>query len=476
MSSFPPPPEPYNPPPPPRRRGRDRALSSSAPASYPEPPGYPEPDAFSDPPAPPPPALLSGIARSRNLLPWWIILSIAALGLVVLVPVALGVYVGQQERADNLHRLAETHFQQALAYESENYTELAIAELEIAVKFDPNYQEAGSRLQTLKSKNSPNGAATPNSATIADQLWGRAQGAFQQQQWSDAIDYLEEIRRADETYRAAEVKDLLTQAYMNGGKQSLQMGQIDQAKARFDALVTFDPTNAQAKLLSARSALYLDGVDTLDTNPQGAAVSLQQLYQQDPNFYDVKKQLLNAFTLYGDAANKQGAYCIAAREYDQAVKLGADSSVSARLTQANASCRQAILATATPSPTVVAGGTVPPGATGTPATTGQAGAFSVKAYLDSVTGTCGISGSVRDAQGNPIPGGRVRIYNDYDYRPDPLPIDSTGHYVIVLGDRGSVFHLVLLGSNGQPISGVYDFNFPGGKSGCRWFIDWTKNS
>ncbi len=468
MSSFPPSPEPFSSQSP-RRLGRDRELSARAPASYPEPPDYPE---SRETPQYNVPRWMPG---PRTLGAWLVVGAILVLVAAALIPTVVGVYVGTQERTANMHRLAESHFQQALKYESENYYELAMAELQIAVKFDPNYQEAADRLETLQKRSNPAAGATPNSAAIADQLWTRAQGTFQQQQWSDAIDYLEEIRRADETYRANEVKSMLVQADLNGGKQSVTMGQIEQARARFGSILALDPENAQAKQLRDRSDLYVSGIEYMSTNPQSAVSSLQQLYTQDPNFADVKKQLMNALIAYGDVATKQGAYCIAYREYDQAVKLGADSSVQTKLTQSNTNCRTAILATPTPTATSVTPGA--PGVTGTPTvpgTTSRVGNWTVKTSKDSSGGTCGIIGTIRDAQGNTVSGGNIRIYNDAGYDPAPLPVEANGHYSIVLSDAASLFHLVLLQQNRQPASGVYDFNFPGGNS-CRWIIDWTMN-
>ena len=435
-------PEPITPPTPPRRLGRNRDLSGPTPPSYPK-------------------ANLQPRAPAHWQL-WFLLVVLLSLALALLTPTLLAIYLGGQQRTDYLRGRAVEHYKQALAYEAEDYTELAIAELQIALKFDPAYQEATDQLRTLQAGPGASGTPAPNSASVADQLYNGAQAAVAKQQWSDAIDYLEEIRRASPDYRASEINALLIQAYLNSGNQAVASGQIEQAQARFEAVLTLDPSNAEAKSLRDRAQLYVSATRAMDSDWQSVVLDLQQLYQLDPNFYDVKPQLVNALTQYGDLASKQGAWCIAAREYDQAVSLDPGSAAASKLEQASASCRQAVLApTATPTPIGGIGRFV--------------GASRVDATL-ACQGSGSVSGTVRDGQGNPLAGIMIRIYNDVDYSPPPFTSDTNGAYNIVLGKDAGLFHLVLVASDGTSASEVVDIKYPGGAaSGCHWGVDWTRS-
>ncbi len=435
-----------------RRRGRDRELS------FPAPPDYPE---QADPPLRP----LALQPRGHWQL-WALFVVLCSLTLAVLGPVLLGLYVGGQERAGYLHERAVDHYKQALAYESENYGELALAELQIAVKFDPNYQEAVEKLQTLEATPATKGTPVSESAAIADQLFQRAQSAIGRQQWSDAIDSLEELRRADAGYRADQVRSLLAQAYLKGGQQSVAAGDIEQARARFEAGLALDGSNAQMKTLRDRAVLYLKGKEAVGHDWQAAAYNFQQLYQQDEKFYDVKEQFLNALIEFGDTAARQGAFCIAQREFEQAVRLGAGDDVQTKLEDATWSCKQIVTAP-TPTPTPEGGGEL-----------ANAGAFTVQSRVDMSApceGTGSVGGSVRDAAGNPLSNLSIRIYNDYDYHPSPFALDEAGGYSIMLGNDPGTFHLVLIDGAGQPVSGVYSFDYAGGQSGCHVVVDWIRN-
>jgi tetratricopeptide (TPR) repeat protein len=450
----------------PRRRGRDRQLSAPPPPGYPlgsnsAPRGYPEENL----PTPPNYAEVDTPPRaSAHWQLWLLLIVLLSLAAALLAPALLGIYFGGQERSDYLHGRAVDHYKQALAYEAEDYTELAVAELQIALKFDPTYQEAADKLHALQAGSGASGTPVPNGSSVADQLFSGAQAAIAKQQWSDAIDYLEEIRRANPDYQASEIKSLLIQAYLNAGKQAAAAGQIDQAQARFEAVIALDPSNAEAKSLRDRAQLYVSATHAMGSNWQSAVLDLQQLYQLDPGFYDVKQQLVNALVQYGDLASRQGAWCIAEREYGQAVSLGAADEAASKLEQANASCKQAVLA---PTPTATA--TPLPG---TMRFTASAGVEAARAC----GGAGGVSGTVRDAQGNALAGIMIRIYNDVDYNPAPFTADANGRYDIVLGKDAGLFHLVVVGSDGLPISEVFDLNYPGGAaSGCHWVVDWTSN-
>lgn len=437
---FPTPPEPFVPPSA-KRRGRDRALSERRPATLPE--------------------FIPHAASPLGPL-WWLVLAAGiAIAFAVLVPAAAGVYVGLRERADYLHQQAVEHYQRALAYESENYTELALAELALALKFDSTYQPAQIKLETLQGGNNPSATRVPNDTAIAEQLFKRAQDSAAQKDWGSAIDSLEELRRARAEYRASEVKALLVQAYVNAAKQSVAAGQIEQARVRAEAALILEPAHADAKVLRDRATLYLNGARALDFDWQNAALSFQRLYELDPNFYDVKKQLLNALVNYGDLAAKQGAHCLASREYEKAVNLGADGAVASKLSAASASCKQAVTAP-----------------TATPTLASAIGFFNAAGRRDPTTackGTGSVRGTVRDAQGNPLAGIAIQIYNDSGYRPAPVLSQPDGTYAIVLGKDPGLFHLALQNPDGTPASAVLDVKYPGGNtSGCHGIVDWTR--
>ncbi len=476
-------------------RGRDRALSAPGKTNGQTPPLPPPPApqnapapyefqaaapasnaaAFHLPPAPP-------LVRN-HLWAWLLMFAIAGMALAVTIPFSLGVYFGNQDRQRYLAQQATERYQRALAYESETYNELAIAELKLALQYQPDYEPARKKLQELQAASQVKSQDEPQDVAIAKQLMGGAQDALTRQDWNDAIDLLEELRRVKNDYETAQVNAQLVTAYVNAGKQALAANDVELAKRRFDAALALDPNHAEARTLADRTLLYFHGVQALGTDWMNAVVSLEELYARDPNFADVKQKLRAAHIGYSQAANAQGAFCIAARELNAALALGADAALQTQVAALNENCKQAILnPTPTAAPTPEGGEpfpvTITPGpnapnviASDTPLYTPQ-----MRVRQNALcAGTGDIRGAVKNAQGEPLVNVGVKIYNDYGYLPPYARTDAAGEYEIVLGSDKGLFHLVVVDDFGSNASATLDVNYPGGNvQGCHIVIDWTR--
>lgn len=496
MSSLPPGlPEPIPPrdkPQPPR--GRDRALSSIPSNNKKD--FAPPKQAYEY--APPPPAqanstpglaqsTLPSLPRIRNhVVTWLIILGIVGVALAFTIPFTLGVYFGNQDRAQFVERQAQEHFQRALTYEAETYTQLAIAELELALQYKPDYQPAREKLQQLKTVHIANPAQEPQEVVIANQLYASAEQAVTEQDWDSAIDLFEELRRVKSDYRAGEVDAFLVRAYLAAGKQALAANDVDLARRRFEAALAVDANNAEARTLRERALLYFNGVTLMGTNWGNAVLTFEELYGRDPNFGDVKLKLRDAHLGYGDFASEQGAFCIAAREYDAALSLGAGTGAQAKASSANDACKNAILnPTATPTPTPEGGFATPdpfatpnPFATPVPvnSTVGVLYAPGMRVRQNAqCNGTGDIKGSVQTQDGDPIPNVGVKIYNDFGYLPPYARTDAAGEYEIALGSDKGIFHLVIVDDFGSNASAILNVDYPGGNvQGCHIVVNWTR--
>lgn len=497
-------PEPIPPRKPPAPRGRDRALSAPTELQKPKQPpapSAPEPKTSGngsahapyeyggaaarpngDAPAPTADAFLSAAPPKRShRLAWFIVLAVIGVAIAFTVPFTLGVYLGNRERAQFVEQQAVEHFQRALTYESESYNELAIAELNVALEYKPDYAPARAKLEQLKKAHVTVSDQTPQDVAIANQLYESAQESLAAESWNDAIDMLEELRRVKNDYRSADVQAELVKAYIAAGQEALADKDVDLARRRFDAALAIDPTNAEARTFHDRAILYFNGLSAAGSDWQSAVLALTELYKRDPNFGDVLEQLRAAHLGFGDFANGQGASCIAAREYQSALDLGATGDVTAKQIVASNNCKQAILnPTATPTPTVEGGEFATPAPFGTPVSGSSAGAILYASRMQvrqnaACSGTGTVRGSVQDAQGNPLPNVGVKIYNDYGYLPPYARTDLAGEYEIVLGSDKGLFHLVIVDDFGSNASAILNVDYPGGNvQGCHIVVDWTR--
>lgn len=497
MSLVPPDlPEPIAPRKPQPPRGRDRALSAPGKANGQTPPLPPPPPAPADAPpyefeataasgaharafhVPPAPPLVR-----NHMWAWLIVFAIVGMALAFTIPFTLGVYYGNQDRQQYLAQQAVEHFQRALAYESETYNELAIAELNLALQYQPGYEPARKKLQELKAASLVKNQVEPQDVAIAKQLYESAQAAAARGDWNDAIDLLEELRRVKNDFETEQVNAQLVTAYVDAGRQALAANDVELAKRRFDAALVLDQNHAEARTLADRALLYFHGVQAMGTDWINAVVSLEELYARDPNFADVKVKLRDAHIGYGQVATAQGAFCIAARELNAALALGADATAQTQAAVANESCKQAILnPTPTFTPTPEGGVPIPvtvtPNPNATPANIAGALLYTPQVRVRQnakCNGTGDIRGVVQDAQGNPLTNVGIKIYNDYGYLPPFARTDAAGEYEIVLGSDKGLFHLVVVDDFGSNASAVLNVDYPGGNvQGCHIVVDWAR--
>lgn len=416
------------------------------------------PNDADDPPAAPGPQARPG----RLWIAAFLLISLLACVLsAVFVPGGLGFVAGYEELEAQNHELAIQHFNRGLGFLGENYPQLALTEFEIAVKFDGNYAPAQDKLRELQPVIS--GQETPGSQPedqVAATLFDEARDLVSKQQWSDAITRLEQLRTVKPDYQTAQVDDLLYQAYVAGGKQAVTAGQIELARERFDSALTIRSGDAQIVQQRDMAQLYLDGQQADGYNWQTAIAKFAALYLQDPNYYDVRQRLDDAYVQYGDAANRQNAWCLAVKEYDGALAIATSPPVLDKRSQAMALCKQAIAAT--PTPAAAAGG-------------GDY-LFSKPAPVSkSCDGTGDLSGVVRDALGRPLANVTVGYFAD-GINLTATRTNSNGQYQLVWGKDPGVFHVEVLAEDGKtPASLAADVDYPGGNSaGCHIEVDWQK--
>ncbi|MEW5717054.1 MAG: hypothetical protein AB1817_00345 [Chloroflexota bacterium] len=394
----------------------------------------------------------------------------------VVVPGGLGVIVGYQELEAQNHEAAIIHFNRGLGYLAENYPELARSEFEIALKYDATYEPAQQKLSELQK---PNGGGTPGAPQqdrVVAAMFDEARGLVAQKQWSDAITRLEQLRTLQAGFRQAEVNDLLYEAYVNSGKAAVASGQIEIARERFASALTIRNGDPEVKRQRDMAELYLEGQQAVGFNWQTAVQRFSALYQQDPNYDDVKRKLFDAHVQYGDKACKEGAWALAQREYDGALALTNDPQLAQKRAQAQTICKK--LATSTPTGTLLPAGTPAPGVTPVPGgmTAPESYTWKTSTPMDKpCTGPGDLSGSVRDALGRALP----NILVGYSAEDIPLRTARTnanGQYQFVLGKDPRTLNVVLLDADGKtPITLTASVKYVGSNiPGCHIVIEWQR--
>jgi type II secretory pathway pseudopilin PulG len=424
----------------------------------------------------------SGYARG-----WILLLLVSALVVCVLgsllVPAGLGYIAGQRELQVQSHEAAIQHFNRGLSLLADNYPESAMAEFEIALKYDSGFEPAQQKLAGLQPK-IVNGTPQSNAEDqVAMTLFTEARNFVLQREWSDAITRLEQLRTLKADYRASDVKSLLYQAYVEGGRDAVRAGQIELARERFDGALLVNTGDPEVTKQRDLAVLYLEGKQAMGFNWQTAIQKFTALDSREPNFYDAKKQLFEAHWQYADIALKQNSPCLAAREYDSALILQQDASVSQKRTQAMNLCKQAIISppTATPVITGTVTITTPTILPTSTATTPISGVENYAYKLTTATdkscnnGAGDISGTIRDAQGKPM----VNVLVGYYIEANALTIarsNVNGQYLFLLGKEPASINVAMMTADAKTTIPLVAFvSYPGASSsGCHLILDWQK--
>lgn len=387
----------------------------------------------------------------------------------VAIPSGLGVLVGYQELQERNHEAAIIHFNRGLGYLAENYPELARHEFETALKYDSAYEPARQKLEALREPSRSGTPDAPQADRVAAALFDEARNLIAQKEWSDAITRLEQLRTLNANYRQVEVNNLLYEAYVNAGKAAVASGQIEIARERFESALMIRNDDAAVRRQRDLAVLYLEGQQAVGYNWQTAVQKFSALYQQDPNYDDVKKRLWDAHVQYGDKACKEGAWALAQREYDGALALMNDPQLAQKRAQVQRICQKPVTptlsGTAVPMGTPIAGGT----------SASESYTWTTSTSLDKpCTGPGDLSGTVRDALGRPLPNVLVGYYAE------DIPLHSTrtntnGQYQFVLGNDPRKLYVVILGADGKtPITDTQVY-YPGaGGRGCHIVIEWQR--
>lgn len=85
-----------------------------------------------------------------------------------------------------------------------------------------------------------------------------------------------------------------------------------------------------------------------------------------------------------------------------------------------------------------------------------------------------IGGWVYDASANGLAWANMRLYNDYAWSAPPKQSEGppqTGKYEFTMGLDAGLFHLLIVDTDGQPLSAVVDVDY---QPGCSQRIEWQR--
>ncbi len=202
----------------------------------------------------------------------------------------------------------------------------------------------------------PTPSATPTEdPRPKEELLLVARGHIQAREWTQAIDTLLALRKADASYLSAEVDGMLYLALRNRGVQNiLELGLFEPGLYDFALMENFGPLDGQAENYQEWARLYLYGNAFWLAYPQEAAYYYGQLVNLAPDLRD--SDGLSAFYRYwqslihyADQTVKDGDWCVSSEAYENALAAGRNGELQVTADYAYEQC---IAKTPSATPTV----------------------------------------------------------------------------------------------------------------------------
>lgn len=286
----------------------------------------------------------------------WLISLIVLISCVMVAFAAAGfggLYQGLKER-DRLNQVSSReHYNRGLEHLQAREAELAMAEFEESLRLDPRFTDAYERLKELRVKATveptPTSLIIPVPQTMtATVSFADAQADYDAGKWVDAIAKLRQLRLSDPTADTAVIDDLMFSAYVKNGDQLLNENSMEEALRSYTAALAIkpdDPVAAEQKQLVDK---YVTAAGLSGANWEEAIRQLTELYTAKPDFADVKEQLYEDHTDYGDLLAQNESWCDAADHYAKALELKSDAKLQEKQGDVAEKCR-----TNPPTPTPV---------------------------------------------------------------------------------------------------------------------------
>ncbi|RLT41030.1 MAG: hypothetical protein DWI57_07535 [Chloroflexi bacterium] len=266
-------------------------------------------------------------------------------------------------RSDNNPREALIRYQEVLKLDGENDEAIAgIGEL-----LDAPLTAAPEAVVTPTPTPTPElPAPTATSLNSLEGVWADARALYNAGRWADAIARLLQVRATDQGFESAQVEEMLYTAYVSLGTEKSNSGSLEEAVNLFDKALALRPDAVETRTLRDVTAEYVDALTYLYADWPKVIELLEDLYQRNPNYRDVRQRLQDAHVEYADSLSRQNDWCAATQEYAAAIAVQNGPGLADKQSQAQLLCDTAPTPSAEDGTAVTQTGTPQPDVTGTP--------------------------------------------------------------------------------------------------------------
>jgi tetratricopeptide (TPR) repeat protein/predicted Ser/Thr protein kinase len=292
----------------------------------------------------------------KNYVPrdtWWRWGMITG-GIVIIVLLFLSFSNGYPVAGnDDAKQQLKALYEQAQQAIENNHKDQAIALLDQILTEDPDYADAATLKRELLVTPTPTPQPTPTAVPVVAtpevdplaEAIETAQKSVETEQWSEAVDTLNEVRQIDPEYEQARVASLFCDAYVGRGLEYLaninsqaqdEVEIVKTALADFEAGAAECPRRTDLRDQADRAGAYLSALDTSKNDYDTLIQILTPIVAADPDYADgkAKNLLYTAHLERGKARQEATEIVMALSDYEAALALNVDDTSEAQIQRA----------------------------------------------------------------------------------------------------------------------------------------------
>jgi len=294
--------------------------------------------------------------KSQKKAPRWRSVLIGIVGVIVLLALAgFGGYQSAiatrtQAKEQLVSKQLMDQFQLALVDEQFKHYDDAKQRLNFIIQNDPSFPGAQTEMTKLLIIMSvPTATQTPTLTPTPDVRGQQAMFTTAQQlvaagNWANALTELDQLRKKDPSFNAAQVDGMYYYALRNYGVDLItKQGNLEGGVYELDLASRFAPLDHESKSLYDGAELYIDAASFWQVDWATAANELAQVYTAYPAMWDGTMSAAQRYQIaaerYGDQLFARSSFCDAVKQYQAAQGIGnMDQTASRNFTQAYIKC------------------------------------------------------------------------------------------------------------------------------------------
>jgi len=305
------------------------------------------------------PLQLTILSQRKFILGFFLLLS-----LTVIISAAIGYFVGNtrgdESRDQITHQVTDEQYQLALEDLEAGRFEIARQRLEYISRLDPSYPGVAEKLaEALLILNAPTATEvirstpTPNLSPVIE-LFEQAEAAFNEENWTLAIDTFLLLRVKDSSYRPIEVDGLMFASLRNRGVDRISKeGRLEEGIYDLSRAELFGPLDRDADNWRSWAEIYLLANSYMGLDWAKASYYFSQLYAIAPYLKnDTYLKYAISSQAYGDQLFAEKDSCAAEAQYQQSLLAWENTELFPTATKAVTACRTATAPAPPPPPPV----------------------------------------------------------------------------------------------------------------------------